>query len=328
MVHAFKSQIENLSVTDWLGFFAFPLIVAYVAWTTAAFYRPNVIPVNTERVLVVGASSGVGRAIALKYAKRGAKVAVMGRRKELLDRVRQECLEAGSPKALAAVGDFTSVDAVLNARKLVEKEFDGLDTLVVAAGVSAHKALITDVAKTPREADGSFASGKPIKSNIQKANDVATAAINGNYLGPLNTAVTFIPLLESSSPCPAVLLIASAASVIPAPTRSLYCASKGASLLLFQSLAMEHPKIKFSHVLPGTIQGDFRKAACDGAGPTETSDKALKVDSVADTSIDAIDRAVKTTFMPWHYRWAHLLYWLAPSVVESGAQRKYKWRSS
>lgn len=115
------SILANLSTTDWLGFFAFPLIIAYVAWTTSAFYRPNVIPVNTERVLVVGASSGVGRTIALKYAKRGAQVAVMGRRKQLLDKVRQECQAAGSPKALAVVGDFSEVDAVLNARKLAEK---------------------------------------------------------------------------------------------------------------------------------------------------------------------------------------------------------------
>lgn len=115
------SILANLSTTDWLGFFAFPLIIAYVAWTTSAFYRPNVIPVNTERVLIVGASSGVGRAIALKYAKRGAQVAVMGRRKQLLDKVRQECQAAGSGKALAVVGDFSEVDAVLNARKLAEK---------------------------------------------------------------------------------------------------------------------------------------------------------------------------------------------------------------
>ncbi|KAG8954735.1 hypothetical protein FRC04_011168 [Tulasnella sp. 424] len=282
------SILANLSTTDWLGFFAFPLIIAYVAWTTSAFYRPNVIPVNTERVLIVGASSGVGRAIALKYAKRGAQVAVMGRRKQLLDKVRQECQAAGSGKALAVVGDFSEVDAVLNARKLAEKEFGGLDTLVVAAGVMAGKALLTGVANTPREANGSFAAGKPTKANIQKAKDVATAAINTNYLGPLNTAVTF-------------------------------------------SLAIEHPKIRFSHVLPATIEGDFRKGAVDGPGAEESPNsakKALKVDYVAEACIDAVDKAVKTTFMPWHYRWAHLLYWLAPSWVEAGASRKYNWKSS
>lgn len=79
-------------------------------------------------------------------------------------------------------------------------EFGGLDTLVVAAGVMADKALLTGVANTPREADGSFASGKPTKANIQKAKDVATAAINTNYIGPLNTAVTFVSATCLSSP--------------------------------------------------------------------------------------------------------------------------------
>ena len=39
------------------------------------------------------------------------------------------------------------------------------------------------------------------------------------------------------------MLVSSAAAIIPAPTRSLYCASKAASLILYQSLAIEHPKI-------------------------------------------------------------------------------------
>lgn len=121
MSDAIRREIASLSTTDWVGFFAFPLILAYVAWTTTAFYRPNVIPVNTERVLVVGASSGVGRAIALKYAKRGAQVAVMGRRKPELDKVVEECKDAGSSKVLAVVGDFADVDAILNARKAIEK---------------------------------------------------------------------------------------------------------------------------------------------------------------------------------------------------------------
>lgn len=60
----------------------------------------------------------------------------------------------------------------------------------------AGKPLLTGVANTPREADGSFASGKPTKANIQKAKDVATAAMNANYLGPLNTAVTFVSAMH------------------------------------------------------------------------------------------------------------------------------------
>ena len=75
--------------------------------------------------------------------------------------------------------------------------------------------------------------------------------------------------MTRTSPSPAVLLLSSVASVIPAPTRALYAASKGASLLLYQSLAIEHPDVAFTFILPGTIEGDFRKSAVDGGPPRE-----------------------------------------------------------
>ncbi|KAF8311419.1 uncharacterized protein EI90DRAFT_3096604 [Cantharellus anzutake] len=50
------------------------------------------VPPATERVLVIGASSGVGREIALRYSRRGAGgIAIVGRRKEELGAVKREC---------------------------------------------------------------------------------------------------------------------------------------------------------------------------------------------------------------------------------------------
>lgn len=60
--------------------------------------REQAIPYSQERVLVVGSSSGVGREIALQYARRGARVALVGRRADDLKRVLQECI-AVSPKS-------------------------------------------------------------------------------------------------------------------------------------------------------------------------------------------------------------------------------------
>ena len=53
--------------------------------------RPAVIPPCSERVVVLGASGGIGRAIAHRYASRGAKICVVGRRSTELDAVRSEC---------------------------------------------------------------------------------------------------------------------------------------------------------------------------------------------------------------------------------------------
>jgi shikimate 5-dehydrogenase len=53
--------------------------------------RPAVILPCSERVLILGASGGIGRAIAYRYALRGAKICVVGRRSAELDTVRSEC---------------------------------------------------------------------------------------------------------------------------------------------------------------------------------------------------------------------------------------------
>ena len=133
--------------------------------------------------------------------------------------------------------------------------------------------------------------------------------------------------MTRTSPSPAVLLLSSVASVIPAPTRALYAASKGASLLLYQSLAIEHPDVAFTFILPGTIEGDFRKSAVDGGPPREADPNrhGLRREVVAQRCIDAVDKGERTIFMGDIYRIWHLLYWLVPSFVESRARKKYNY---
>ena len=148
-----------------------------------------------------------------------------------------------------------------------------------------------------------------------------------------------------SSSSPSILLLSSVAAVIPAPTRALYAATKSASLLFFQSLAIEHPRIVFSLILPGTIEGSFQANAIDLPSspqptrntppPTDTPAKPsaksrsnilttkLTRDVVARRCISAVDHGDRTVWMPGWYRYAHALYWVAPWVIEGGAKKKY-----
>lgn len=134
-------------------------------------------------------------------------------------------------------------------------------------------------------------------------------------------------MLTRTSPSPSILLISSVAAIIPAPTRALYCSTKAASLLLYQSLAIEHPGIAFTYFLPGTIEGNFRASAVD-SGPVRESDPnkhGLKTEYVATRCIDAVDRRLTgSIIVPWiPYKLAHHLYYLWPSVIERGAAKKY-----
>ena len=78
-------------------------------------------------------------------------------------------------------------------------------------------------------------------------------------------------MLSNTSKSPSILLLNSLASVIPAPTRTLYASTKAASLVLYQALSVEHPKITFTVCMPSTVEGDFCASAVD-AGPVEASD--------------------------------------------------------
>lgn len=134
-------------------------------------------------------------------------------------------------------------------------------------------------------------------------------------------------MLLRTSASPSILLVSSVAAIIPAPTRALYAATKASSLLLFQSLAIEHPQIAFSFILPATIEGNFRASAVD-AGPVREADPnkhGLKTEYVAEKCIDAVDRAITgNVVLPWFpYGIGHHLYYLWPSFIEKQARKKY-----
>lgn len=134
-------------------------------------------------------------------------------------------------------------------------------------------------------------------------------------------------MLTRTSVSPSVLLVSSVAAVVPAPTRALYAATKASSLLLYQALAIEQPKIAWTFLLPATIQGNFRASAVDG-GPVREVDPnkhGLKIDYVAQRCVDAVDRGLSgNIILPWFpYALGHFLYYIWPSFVERGARKKY-----
>lgn len=137
-----------------------------------------------------------------------------------------------------------------------------------------------------------------------------------------------IPLLTASSRAPAICQLSSLAALCPAPTRSLYASTKAASLLLYQALAIEHPRVAFTAVLPSTVEGGFRASAVDG-GPVREADPnkhGLKRAAVARAAVAGIDAGAKNVYVPYAMvRVAHFGYWLWPRLLERFAARKYNY---
>lgn len=139
-------------------------------------------------------------------------------------------------------------------------------------------------------------------------------------------------MLQRTSSYPAILLVSSLAAMVGAPTRALYGSTKASSLLLYQSLAVEHPRIAFTFLLPATIEGNFRASAVD-AGPVREADPnktGLKIDYVANRCIAAVDQQTTgNVYLPFFPNFlAPLMYTLWPGFIEKKARKKYNFEAS
>lgn len=151
--------------------------------------------VPNERVLILGASSGVGQAIARRYAQRGdgVRICVVARRADKIQVLAAEC---GGERCLGIVADATVVEDMVRVRDEIASAWGGLDTIHVCAGVSALQPIMALTGTNDAQDDAAV-------QGIQNAVDITGKAVQGNLIGPLIAAVTFVSprLMPLQSPC-------------------------------------------------------------------------------------------------------------------------------
>ena len=91
--------------------------------------------------VITGASSGLGKQMALGFAKQGANLAILARRIERLEELKQE-LEKYGIRVLPVKCDVTDTNSINEAANLVEKTFGKVDILVNCAGASRDKGIL------------------------------------------------------------------------------------------------------------------------------------------------------------------------------------------
>jgi NAD(P)-dependent dehydrogenase (short-subunit alcohol dehydrogenase family) len=108
--------------------------------TTQLFQPRHHVDLIGKRILVTGASSGIGEAGALKLAREGARVIVVARRQELLDAVVERITSEGGDGCAYAcdLSDLDAVDALVSD---VAERFGGVDVLINNAGRSIRRPL-------------------------------------------------------------------------------------------------------------------------------------------------------------------------------------------
>ena len=100
----------------------------------------EIVDLRGKRILLTGASSGIGEAAAEKFARRGATVVVAARRQDLLDALVDRITDAGGD-ARAHACDLSDLDAVDELVARVDDEFGGVDILINNAGRSIRRSI-------------------------------------------------------------------------------------------------------------------------------------------------------------------------------------------
>lgn len=213
-----------------------------------------------RRVLVTGASSGIGAATCRALVGCGASVAMVARRRKRLD----EMAGTLGERAIAVPCDVTDLDALESGVKAAADRLGGLDGVVAVAG---------------RMMAGGITSGTPARWR---------ELIDVNLVGPLATvrhAVDHFPPAGTSRRD--VVIVGSTGALTPMPGVGIYAASKRGLEAAFDSLRLElaHSDINVSLVMPGmfdteglTIEGVIvdgdvpvsdAPMFADGAGPAQ-----------------------------------------------------------
>lgn len=182
-----------------------------------------------QRVLITGASSGIGRETALTFARQGAAVALAARRRSLLDDVADEVGAAGG-RALVVPTDVADAAATDQAVEAVRRAWGGVDILVNSAGI-----LI------------------PAAVEELKAEDLE-AMLRVNVYGTLFMMQAVLPLMRRQGQG-TIINVASLAGRRGVTPLGGYCASKFALVGLTEALRVElgGTNIHVGLVLPGVI---------------------------------------------------------------------------
>jgi len=196
---------------------------------------------------VTGGGSGIGRALALELARRGADVAVSGRRADRLAAVVSE-IEGLGRRGLALPCDVTNEDDVWAAAAAVARTLGKLDVAVANAGFGVVGSIETLTAAEWRR------------------------QLDVNVVGVALTAKHALPHLRATEG--RLGLVGSVAAFVPLASNGAYVASKSAVRAIGQTLAIEVAKtgVSVTTIHPGFVESEIAQVDNAGAFHAERRD--------------------------------------------------------
>jgi len=186
-----------------------------------------------QRVLITGASSGIGAALAERLAEQGAVVGLCARREERLREVLDRCRKH-SPESRMWVCDLTDFDALDAMARAAVAEMGGVDVLVNNAGIPKRKHVTELDAGT------------------------VEAVMRVNYVSPVRLTLALLPDMVARG-SGRIVNVSSVAATLSSPGEAAYDASKSALSVFSEAMAIDlwETGVKVLVVYPGVVDTEL-----------------------------------------------------------------------
>ncbi len=233
------------------------------------------IDVNGQRVLVTGASSGIGAGLAEEFARRGAIVGICARREDRLDEVLARC-RAHSPDSRRWVADLSRPDEVDRVAADALGELGAIDILVNNAGIPKRRHV----------------------SKLDAATVESVMAIN--YLSPVRLTLALLPQMLARG-SGRIINLSSVAATLSSPGESAYDGSKAALTAFSESMAVDlwQSGVKVLIVYPGLV--DTELFSLPDNDPVIAAVDPIPVSELVDGVFGALEADAVQVYVPGYF---------------------------
>ncbi|WP_064090944.1 SDR family NAD(P)-dependent oxidoreductase [Rossellomorea aquimaris] len=250
--------------------------------------------VKGKNIIITGASGGIGEQMAIKVAENGGNLALIARRVQLLEGLKEKLMTTFKVKVEVYPLDVTDYAEIPRVFSTILEDFGEVHAIINNAGYGifqeAHETSFSDV----------------------------KGMIEVNVLGLMACTGEILPYMRKQG-FGHILNIASQAGKFASPKSSVYSASKHAVLGYTNSLRMEAARygVAVTAVNPGPIATDFFSIADESGTYAKNVEKfMLQPDKVAEKVINALFTNTREINLPRWMNAGSVVYQLFPSLIE------------